>query len=129
MDVLPLVNNFDPITNQWQPEVTARFLADPAARQRFRNELMTFLATDEYRGITLDIEAFPETSRGDYKTLVQELYSDLQAKGLKLYIAVPVNDKQFDYSAIAQFAAGWSPPVAAAGALAAAVLADVTGGD
>ena len=106
MDVLPLVNNFDPITNQWQPEVTARFLADPAARQRFRNELMAFLATDQYRGITLDIEAFPESSRGDYKTLVQELYSDLQAKGLKLYIAVPVNDKQFDYSAVAQFADG-----------------------
>ena len=106
MDVLPLVNNFDPITNRWQPDVTAKFLADPAARQRFRNELMTFLATDQYRGITLDIEAFPETSRGDYKTLVQELYGDLQAKGLKLYIAVPVNDKQFDYSAVAQFADG-----------------------
>ena len=93
MDVLPLVNNFDPVSNQWQPDVTAKFLADPAARQRFRNELMDFLATDQYRGITLDIEAFPETSRGDYKTLVQELYGDLQAKGLKLYIAVPVNDK------------------------------------
>ena len=65
MDVLPLVNNFDPITNRWQPDVTAKFLADPAARQRFRNELMTFLATDQYRGITLDIEAFPESSRGD----------------------------------------------------------------
>ncbi len=106
MDVLPLVNNFDPVSNQWQPEVTAKFLADPAARQRFRNELMTFLATDQYRGITLDIEAFPETSRGDYKSLVQELYGDLQSKGLKLYIAVPVNDKQFDYKSIAQSADG-----------------------
>ena len=106
MDVLPLVNNFDPISNQWKPEVTAAFLADPAARQRFRNELMTFLGTDQYRGITLDIEAFPETSRGDYKSLVQELYSDLHARGLKLYIAVPVNDKQFDYSAIAKLSDG-----------------------
>ena len=106
MNVLPLVNNFDPVSNQWRPEVTAKFLADPAARQRFRNELMAFLATDQYRGITLDIEAFPETSRGDYKALVQELYSDLQARGLRLYIAVPVNDKQFDYSAIAQVSDG-----------------------
>jgi hypothetical protein len=106
MEVLPLVNNFDPISNQWRPEITAKFLADPAARQRFRNELMTFLATDRYKGITLDIEAFPETSRGDYKSLVQELYSDLQARGLKLFIAVPVNDTQFDYSAIAQISDG-----------------------
>ena len=106
MEVLPLVNNFDPITNQWQPDVTAKFLADPAARQRFRKELMAFLDTDQYRGVTLDIEAFPDSARGDYKQLVQELYSDLQAKGLKLYIAVPVNDKQFDYRGIAQLSDG-----------------------
>jgi peptidoglycan-N-acetylglucosamine deacetylase len=106
MEVLPLVNNFDPIRNEWQPDVTAKFLADPAARQRFRSELMTFLTTDQYKGITLDIEAFPETSRDDYRALVQELYDDLHAKGLKLYIAVPVNDKTFDYSAIAKISDG-----------------------
>ena len=105
-EVMPLVNNFDPISNQWRPEVTAAFLADPAARQRFRNELLKFLATDQYKGLTLDIEAFPETSRGDYKQLVQELYGDLQSRGLKLFIAVPVNDKQFDYSGVSQFADG-----------------------
>jgi peptidoglycan-N-acetylglucosamine deacetylase len=105
-EVLPLVNNFDPLSNEWRPDVTAKFLADPAARQRFRSELMSFLATDQYKGITLDIEDFPETSRGDYHALVQELYNDLHAKGLKLYIAVPVNDKTFDYSAIAQISDG-----------------------
>ena len=46
---------------------TAKFLADPAARERFRDELMTFLATDQYKGLTLDIEAFPESSRDDYR--------------------------------------------------------------
>jgi hypothetical protein len=106
MEVLPLVNNFDPITNQWRPELTAKFLADPAARQRFRNELLTFLETDQYKGLTLDIEAFPDGSRGDYKQLVKELYGDLQSRGLKLYIAVPVNDKQFDYAGIAQLSDG-----------------------
>src|SRR5580704_1483964 len=73
-EVLPLVNNFDPVTNEWRPEVTAKFLADPTARQRFRNELTAFLAMDQYKGITLDIEAFPEKSRDDFQTLVQELY-------------------------------------------------------
>ncbi len=106
MEVLPLVNNFDPISNEWRPEITAQFMADPAARQRFRSELMKFLATDQYKGITLDIEAFPENSRDDYRALVQELYDDLHAKGMKLYIAVPVNDKTFDYPAIAKVSDG-----------------------
>ncbi len=98
-EVLPLVNNFDPITNQWNPD-TGKFLADPAARQRFRSELLKFLATDQYKGLTLDFEAFPDESRGDFRTLVQELYDDLHAKGLKLYVAVAVNDKS-DYGALA----------------------------
>ncbi len=105
-EVLPLVNNYDPISNQWDPDATAKFMADPVARQRFRSELMAFLATDQYKGITLDIEAFPESSRDDYLTLVQELYGDLHGKGLKLYIAVPVNDKDFDYTSVAQNADG-----------------------
>jgi len=105
-EVLPLVNNFDPITNEWRPELTAQFMANPAARQRFRSELMAFLATDQYKGLTLDIEAFPESSRGDYRTLVQELYDELHAKGMKLYVAVPVNDKTFDYAGIAKISDG-----------------------
>ena len=105
-EVLPLVNNFDPVSNQWQPDLTAKFLANPAARQRFRDELLKFLETDNYKGLTLDIEAYPETSRGDYKQLVQELYNDLQVRGLKLFIAVPVNDHEFDYTAIAKLSDG-----------------------
>src|SRR5271165_3278121 len=81
-------------------------MADPAARQRFRSELMTFLATDQYKGLTLDIEAFPESSRDDYRTLVQELYDELHAKGMKLYVAVPVNDRTFDYAGIAKLSDG-----------------------
>ncbi len=103
-EVFPLVNNFDPITNQWNPD-TAKFMADPAARQRFRNELLTFLGTDQYKGITLDIEAFPDSSRDDFYTLVEELYGDLHGKGLKLYVAVAVNDKS-DYARISQVADG-----------------------
>jgi cellulose synthase/poly-beta-1,6-N-acetylglucosamine synthase-like glycosyltransferase/peptidoglycan/xylan/chitin deacetylase (PgdA/CDA1 family) len=106
MEVLPLVNNYDPVTNRWDPDATARFMADPAARRRFRSELMSFLATDQYKGATLDIEAFPENSRADYLKLVEELYADLHSKGLKLYIAVPVNDKDFEYTKVAQNADG-----------------------
>ncbi len=103
-EVFPLVNNFDPISNQWNPD-TDKFMADPAARQRFRSELLKFLATDQYKGITLDIEAFPDSSRDDFRTLVQELYDDLHARGLKLYVAVAVNDKS-DYAALAQVSDG-----------------------
>jgi peptidoglycan-N-acetylglucosamine deacetylase len=104
-EVFPLVNNFDPTTNKWNPD-TVKFLADPQARARFIRDVMTFLASDQYKGLTLDIEAYPDESRDDYGKLVQELYSALNAKGLKLYIAVPVNDRSFDYAGISKFTDG-----------------------
>jgi cellulose synthase/poly-beta-1,6-N-acetylglucosamine synthase-like glycosyltransferase/peptidoglycan/xylan/chitin deacetylase (PgdA/CDA1 family)/spore germination protein YaaH len=104
-EVFPLVNNFDPTTNTWNPD-TVKFIADPEARGRFIHDVMTFLASDQYRGLTLDIEAYPDESRDDYGKLVQELYSALNAKGLKLYIAVPVNDRSFDYAGISKFTDG-----------------------
>ena len=94
-EVFPLVNNFDPVTNQWQPDVTAKFLADPGARgSASADELMTFLASDQYKGITLDIEAFPEDlARRLPPAGCRNSTAICTAKGLKLYIAVPVNDR------------------------------------
>ncbi len=90
-EVFPLVDNVSPITNSWNSD-TDKFLADDNARQRFREELLKFLATNEYKGATLDIEGFPENSQNDFHTLVEELAGDLHARGLKLYVVVPVND-------------------------------------
>jgi peptidoglycan-N-acetylglucosamine deacetylase len=104
-EVLPLVNNFDPTTNKWNPD-TAKFLGDPGARARFIHEVLTFLGSDHYKGLTLDIEAYPDESRDDYGQLVQELYSALNSRGLKLYIAVPVNDRTFDYAGISKISDG-----------------------
>lgn len=103
-EVFPVIDNYDQTTNQWSPDI-GKFLADPAARQRFRRELLTFLATDQYKGVTLDIEGIPDESHGDYLQLLQELQEDLHAKGLKLYLAVAVNEKA-DYASLAPLTDG-----------------------
>src|SRR5215469_7205933 len=103
-EVFPLVNNVSPVTNNWNTD-TDKLLADPAARARFREELMKFLSTDQFKGLTLDIEGFPDGSRDDYHTLVQELVTELHARGLKLYVVVPVNELD-NYPGIAELVDG-----------------------
>ncbi len=105
MEVLPLVNNFEPIINEWMADV-GKMLDDPQARARFRQELLAFLATNAYRGVTLDIEGFPEQAQPGYRALVQELANDLHARGLKLFVSVPANNPDFDYQLIAKSADG-----------------------
>ena len=98
-EVLPLVNNFDPITDQWID--ISPMLNDTAARQNFRQQILQFMASDNFKGINLDFENIQKKSLPAYKSLVAELYQDLHSRGLKLHISVPVSDKEFDYKHLA----------------------------
>lgn len=103
-EVLPLVNNFDPTTDQWIDIAT--LLNDPAARGTLRQQLAAFLASDQYKGLNLDFENIPIKEQAGYRTFVSELYNDLHAKGMKLHLSVPVADKDFDYAFLAAHSDG-----------------------
>ncbi len=105
MEVFPLVNNFDPVANDFVPRI-ADFFASSAGRGNFRKQMLDFLATDHYRGVMIDFEAFPRSAQGDYNTLLTELGGDLHARGMKLYVAVPVRDDDFNLALIASHVDG-----------------------
>jgi len=103
MEVFPVVQNFD--GTDFVPAV-ADFLNNPEARARFRREIALFLATDHYRGLMIDFESFPKRGQPGYVDLLNELASDLHAKGMKLYVSVQVRNEDFDYKAISAAADG-----------------------
>src|SRR5713101_2800764 len=74
MEVFPMVNNFD--GTDWVSGIGA-FLNDADARARFRQQIAAFLATDKYRGLMVDFEAFPKQAQPGYLTLLNELSNDL----------------------------------------------------
>ncbi len=102
MEVLPLINNFDPTTNggEWMLNITD-MMNSPEARASFRQQLLTFLASDKYKGVNLDFEGFPVEAQAGYKALVQEIHQDFQQRGLKLHISVPATDPDYDYAFLA----------------------------
>ena len=105
VDVLPLVNNFDPIVNEWRTDV-AQMLSSKDARERFRQEMSTFLASDNYKGLTLDIEGFPQEAQPGYRALIAELAGDLHQRNQKLYLSVPASNPDFDYVFMSKYADG-----------------------
>src|SRR5215510_2709613 len=105
VDVFPLINNFDPVKRAWLTNVGA-FLNDAGARQNFRLQLMSFLASDRFKGAALDFEEIPLQAQPGFRALVAELGRDLHAHGLKLYLNVPVADKDYDYVQLASNADG-----------------------
>ncbi|HZD94200.1 MAG TPA: polysaccharide deacetylase family protein, partial [Candidatus Sulfotelmatobacter sp.] len=100
MEVFPLINNFEPVSKQWLANI-GDFLNDSDARQTFRSELLLFLASDRFRGAAIDFEEIPLKAQQGFLALVEELGRDLHSRGLKLYVNVPVSDKDYDYPRLA----------------------------
>ncbi len=103
MEVFPMVNNFD--GTEWAGGITD-FLNNPDARATFRKQIAMFLSSDRFRGLMVDFEAFPSVGQPGYVALLNELSSDLHARGMKLYVSVPAHNQEFDYAAIAAPADG-----------------------
>ena len=104
-EVIPLVNNVHPITNQWLESV-GDFLNDPAARAYFRQQADALMESDRYRGLSIDFEEIPLNAQPGYRAFVKELYDDFHPRGLKVYLNVPVDDKDFDYKFLAAHSDG-----------------------
>src|SRR4030081_512169 len=97
IEVFPMVNNFN--GTDWVGDI-AGFLNNPEARSLFRRQVGMFLASDRYRGLMVDFEAFPKSGQPGYLALLRELSSDLHARGMKLYVSVPPHNEDFDYPAV-----------------------------
>ncbi|MDP9052386.1 MAG: polysaccharide deacetylase family protein, partial [Acidobacteriota bacterium] len=105
-EIFPLVNNYDPATNSFLPEV-GDFLTNPASRANFIQQIDRFLAANpSYRGISLDFEEIPSEAQQSFMALLGELYQDFQARHLKLYVNTPVGDDDFDLKFIADHSDG-----------------------
>jgi cellulose synthase/poly-beta-1,6-N-acetylglucosamine synthase-like glycosyltransferase/peptidoglycan/xylan/chitin deacetylase (PgdA/CDA1 family)/spore germination protein YaaH len=100
VEVFPLINNFEPVSKQWLTNI-GDFLSDPAARLNFRSQLLLFLSSDHFKGAAIDFEEIPLKSQPGFLALVQELGQDLHARGLRLFVNVPVSDKDYDYPRLA----------------------------
>jgi cellulose synthase/poly-beta-1,6-N-acetylglucosamine synthase-like glycosyltransferase/peptidoglycan/xylan/chitin deacetylase (PgdA/CDA1 family)/spore germination protein YaaH len=100
VEVFPLINNYNPATKEWWTDI-GKFLGDPAARQNLRVQTLALLSSDRFKGAALDLEEIPLAAQNNFRTLVQEMAQDLHQRGFKLYVNVPVDDKDYDYAALA----------------------------
>jgi cellulose synthase/poly-beta-1,6-N-acetylglucosamine synthase-like glycosyltransferase/peptidoglycan/xylan/chitin deacetylase (PgdA/CDA1 family)/spore germination protein YaaH len=105
VEVFPLINNFDPVRKEWLANI-GLFLNNAAARQTFRSQLLLFLGSDHFKGAAIDFEEIPLKSQPGFLALVQELADDLHSRGLRLFVNVPVSDKDYDYVRLAASADG-----------------------
>ena len=97
-EVFPLVNNFDQTVNDFRSDIVEKFLLNRAAQATFEKQILALLAANpRYHGISLDFEAIPSDAQPAYRKMVSDLYAQMHAKNLRLYINVPVDDDDWDF--------------------------------
>lgn len=98
--MMPLVNNFD--GKDWRSRELAEMLAQPGSRQQLRTELLRFARQGNHVGIVVDFEEIPAGSQPHFRDLMRELGEAFRKEKLKLMVALPSADNNFDYRFFAQ---------------------------
>jgi cellulose synthase/poly-beta-1,6-N-acetylglucosamine synthase-like glycosyltransferase/peptidoglycan/xylan/chitin deacetylase (PgdA/CDA1 family)/spore germination protein YaaH len=100
-EIFPHLNNFNPNTQSWDPAIAA-MLADAGKRAALRQQILRFFASfPAYRGLSLDIENLPDEASPAYMSFLQELYGDLHARNLRLYVNTQILTTDDDFKGIA----------------------------
>jgi len=97
LPVMPMVNNYNAVTNQWCPPEFVKMLANPAARARLAAQLEEYADAEHQAGIVVDFESLPKTSQSDFQAFTHDLATNLHARNLKLMVGLPAADWSYDY--------------------------------
>src|SRR5271165_3797068 len=85
-EIFPHLNNFNPKSQAWDPAI-GDMLADNAKRAALEEQIMRFFgAMPAYRGLSLDFENLRDESLPVYLTFIHEIYQQLHAHDLRLYV-------------------------------------------
>ncbi len=100
--VLPLINNFNPDTLDWQSARIGAMLGNPAARARTIDGITSFVERHGFRGVNVDFEAVPKNRQPLLVDFMCELKDAFKPRGWTLSESVPLDDQAFDYKGLGQ---------------------------
>lgn len=93
--MMGLLDNYDGIN--WRVKEMADMLASPAARKNLQQALVEFAIKSHESGIVVDFEEVPSASQSAFKKFMAEFSGVLHAANLKLMVALPARDEEYDY--------------------------------
>ncbi len=99
---MPLLNNSD--GTNWLTDKMAAMLKSSAARQHLAQQAVQYIAQNHFAGLVVDFEEIPKQSQKDFTQFVAELAADLHSSNLKLMVALPAADWDYDYAGIGKSA-------------------------
>jgi len=96
LPMMGLLNNYDGTV--WRIKEMEELLANPASRQHLVQDVVEYAVEAHQSGIVVDFEEVPLNSQANFRQFIAELGPALHAASLKLMIALPARDDDYDYA-------------------------------
>jgi peptidoglycan/xylan/chitin deacetylase (PgdA/CDA1 family)/spore germination protein YaaH len=103
LPIVPLINNFNQQTQDWDGVSLAGMLNDQLARARAIQNLLDFVQQNNFSGISIDFEAVPDASQPLLVLFMKEIYAKFHPLNLEVSQNIPLDDSAFDAKALGQF--------------------------
>ena len=94
--MMGLINNSDGIN--WHIKEMAEMLGNPGARHSLQQGLVEYATRFHEAGIVIDFEDVPNSGQSQFRKFIAELSAAMHSAGLKLMVALPARDNDYDYS-------------------------------
>lgn len=105
LKVIAMINNFSS-SDGWQTDLLSGILNTKFIRDQLINNLVVYSQNENLDGINIDFEEIPTNQMGNYMTFLSDLTSKLHAIQKQIYVDVPLDNSEFEYSKIAQIVDG-----------------------
>jgi len=100
-EIFPHLTSYNPHTQSFDAGIGS-VLNDVNKRNALRQQILRFFAAyPVYRGLSLDIENLPDNADQAYMSFIQELYGDMHARNLRLYVNAAVSTDDADLKLMA----------------------------
>ena len=96
LPMMGMLNNYDGAV--WRVSELAQMLGEANARHRLITDVVEYAVLSHQSGIVVDFEEIPLKSQPHFREFTAELGSALHAVGLKLMVALPARDDDYDYA-------------------------------
>ena len=100
--ILPMIQNA--VEGQWDGARLARLLANPTARAARIRDIVGFLETNKFQGLTIDFEEVPPRAHNNLQVFLTEMSQEFAEHGLLIVLAVPFDDESWPYATYAKIA-------------------------
>ena len=103
LPIMPLINNFDNTTQDWNNDRLSKVLMSQEARQKLIGSVVAYLNQNKFQGVSIDFENIPIERQGDLVQFMSELYARLHPLGLEISQNIPLEDPDFDVKTLAHY--------------------------